>query len=91
MIRLAGRKPDEDIQIKYIGLRPGEKLFEEVFHSRETLDKTSHSGILLASPRAVDLAAIRIDTNELEEAIKNNDKDSAMKIIKNLVPEYSPP
>src|SRR5262245_45176930 len=54
MIRLAGKRKDEDIRIEYIGLRPGEKLFEELFHKREQLAPTSHNKILKAHPRVLD-------------------------------------
>jgi O-antigen biosynthesis protein WbqV len=52
MIRLAGKRPNIDVAIKIIGLRPGEKLFEEIFHGAEPLLPTACKGILLAAPRA---------------------------------------
>jgi len=59
MIQLAGLKPDEDVKIEIIGPRPGEKMFEEVFHGGEELVSTQHPGILLAQPRASDEGALR--------------------------------
>src|SRR5258708_2507336 len=53
MIRLSGLRPDVDIKIDFIGLRPGEKLNEELFHAAEPLQPTSMSGVLLARPRVV--------------------------------------
>src|SRR5690606_26115140 len=50
MIRLAGLKPGEDIKIDFVGMRPGEKLYEELFHFSENAAKTSHESIFLASP-----------------------------------------
>ena len=59
MIRLAGLRPDEDIEIVFTGLRPGEKLHEELFHAAEALVPTGAPGILLAAPRTADAALHR--------------------------------
>lgn len=90
MIRLAGRVPEEDIKITYTGLRPGEKLFEEIFHGSEELGETSQSGIMLAAPRVNDLAAVKSEIDTLSRAIQANDIDAARAVIFNLVPEYNP-
>ena len=90
MIRLAGHSPGKDIKIVYTGLRPGEKLFEEMFHDSEKLVETSQSGVMLAAPRVVDLEEIVVQINKILESIKTNDKKSLMKTIHDLVPEYSP-
>lgn len=52
MIRLAGKVPDEDIEVAYTGLRPAEKLVEELFHEKETLAPTGPRQILLARHQA---------------------------------------
>ena len=54
LIRLSGRRPGRDIEIRYTGLRPGEKLSEELFHRLESREATSHEKILLATHRPVD-------------------------------------
>ncbi|MBT3916233.1 MAG: polysaccharide biosynthesis protein [Rhodospirillaceae bacterium] len=90
MIRLAGFLPDEDIAISYTGLRPGEKLFEEIFHGSEKLDQTSHAGVLLAAPRVNDLTSVQDQIEILKTAIANNDQAGARSVITNLVPEYNP-
>ena len=90
MIRLAGFILDEDIAIAFTGLRPGEKLFEEIFHGSETLNQTAHSGVLLAAPRVNNLEAVQDQIEIIRNAIANNDQASARAVIANLVPEYNP-
>src|SRR5262249_40120606 len=58
MIRLAGLRPDIDVEIVYTGLRPGEKLHERLFHEAEPSVPTEAEGILLASPRIMPLASL---------------------------------
>jgi FlaA1/EpsC-like NDP-sugar epimerase len=89
MIRLAGRIPDEDIPIVYTGLRPGEKLFEEIFHDNEKHYEISQSGIFLAAPRINNLDMVRSEIETLAHAIDANDLEAARVIILNLVPEYN--
>ncbi len=91
MIRLAGLRPDQDIKIEYTGLRPGEKLFEEIFHGDEELLKTAAKGVLLAAPRQVELNEIRSMLDTLETACLHNDKDTALSIMRTVVPEYQSP
>ena len=90
MIRLAGLIPDKDIEIKFTGLRPGEKLFEEIFHDMEELIQTSHSGIFLASPRFNNMIYVKSQIDILKSAIKTNDHIAARQVISSLVPEYDP-
>jgi O-antigen biosynthesis protein WbqV len=91
MIRLAGFRPDEDIRIEVTGLRPGEKLFEEIFHGAEAPVPTPYPGLLLAAPRTVALDAIASALERLEQAALAGDTDAAMAILRDLVPEYAPP
>lgn len=88
MIRLAGLKPDVDVEIEIIGPRPGEKLFEEVLHESETLVATSCDGILLAAPRTTDLAVIRDAAERLQRACAAADEEAVLTIIGEFVPEY---
>ncbi|MBL6941083.1 MAG: polysaccharide biosynthesis protein, partial [Rhodospirillales bacterium] len=90
MVRLAGLVPDEDVEIKITGLRPGEKLFEEMFHGGEPLVETGQAGILLAAPRAADAAMISLAIENLTVAARQNDTPRVMTLIGDLVPEYQP-
>lgn len=90
MIRLSGREPGKDIEIKFTGLRPGEKLFEELFHEKE-LSGTSHEKILLAQARPVDGDYLEQRMQRLEEACQRYDEPAIMKLIRELVPEMQAP
>jgi FlaA1/EpsC-like NDP-sugar epimerase len=92
MIRLAGLKPDEDIEIKFTGLRPGEKLFEELFHGSEKPVPTGFEGLLMATPRFTDLSAVSHAMQALAEDARQGDEDSAVALLHQMVPEFlSPP
>ena len=87
LIRLSGKEPEVDIKIVYTGLRPGEKLHEELFHDEENLTHTEFEKIHLASTRQVDRALVdRVFT----QIIENMDRfdDSLSVCIQTLVPEY---
>ncbi len=67
MIRLAGLRPDRDIKLDYIGLRPGEKLHEALFHDAEAPVPTRNPALRLAAPRTADYAVLARSIDELEE------------------------
>ena len=88
MIRLAGFKPDIDIKIEIIGLRPGEKLYEELLNETAKNIITHHEKILIAIEACEDYITINKQISTLiEEAFVNN-YDEIIKAIKQLVPEY---
>ena len=89
MIRLAGHIPNEDISITYTGLRPGEKLYEEIFHRNEEHSEISQSGILLAAPRVNNINIVRSEIDKLAKAINTEDITTAKRVISKLVPEYN--
>jgi len=91
MIRLANLKPDEDIDIQFTGTRPGEKLFEEIFHGSEPPVSTQSPGILLASPRIQDMEKVTQALDLMKEAATREDREQLMTGLKALVPEYAPP
>ena len=88
MIKLAGLKPDEDIKIVFTGLRPGEKLFEELFHFSENSVKTTHDGIFLASPRLTDMDVLRKGLEKLFIVATERKSPEALAQLKLMVPEF---
>jgi O-antigen biosynthesis protein WbqV len=90
IIRLAGLKPNTDIEIKITGIRPGEKLFEEVLHDDENLVTTKVQGILLAAPRTTELDDISRAIDVLFDICANGDNEAGLAMIKKFIPEYQP-
>ncbi|MBX6323877.1 MAG: polysaccharide biosynthesis protein, partial [Rhodospirillaceae bacterium] len=91
MIRLAGQRPDEDVKIVFTGLRPGEKLNEELVSARENLTATPVPGVNLASgPRAADWPLLRGGIEELAEAARAGRTGQVLATLQRLVPEYAP-
>jgi O-antigen biosynthesis protein WbqV len=88
MMRLAGLRPGRDIAIEYIGLRPGEKLHEELFHPAEPLMPTENPAIRLAAPRTADYAMLVRSIDELEETARSRREERVLQILERLVPEY---
>jgi len=90
LIRLSGLEPDVDIEIKFTGLRPGEKLYEELLMSEEGLTSTSHSKIFIGKPSDIDINKLRQDLEKLK-FVMNGPKEVLMELIKEIVPTYSMP
>jgi len=88
MIRLSGFVPDKDIKIKITGLRPGEKLYEELLADKENTLPTYNEKILIAKSSFHFDNSKRILLNNLFEHIDNYDDQKSIKTIKELVPEY---
>lgn len=88
MITLAGYRPDEDIKIEYSGLRPGEKLYEEVLATTENTLPTDHSRIRIAKVREYDYAEALTSTDELESLSRKVEVTSMVRLMKQLVPEF---
>jgi O-antigen biosynthesis protein WbqV len=88
MIRLGGLRPEKDVKIVYTGLRPGEKLFEELFHEQEPLVETGHPSLHLASPRTTNLELLSRNLDDLEAVALARDRESVAKHLQRLVPEY---
>ena len=89
-IRMAGSVPGRDIEIVYTGLRPGEKLAEELFHDDEKLSETVHHQINLAESRILDRGVAMTAISSLLSKCEQSDVVGIEQIMKTLVPEYTP-
>jgi FlaA1/EpsC-like NDP-sugar epimerase len=90
MIELSGLKPDEDIKIEFIGIRPGEKLFEEISHCGESFVPTTHPKILRFVSSPVDLNQMQKILNRLRANLFQLGPDQLKLLMKEAVPEYDP-
>jgi len=88
MIRMSGKRVGADIEISFTGLRPGEKLYEELFHSKEALQPTGHAKIFLARHREVDWDQLLLAYARIEQACADADEQALLQELKVLVPEY---
>jgi O-antigen biosynthesis protein WbqV len=91
MIRLAGLRPDIDVAIRYTGLRPGEKLEEELFHGREPHVPAGRPGLLVAAPRTAELAIVARAFDALAASSRAGDARAALAQLGVLVPEFRAP
>lgn len=91
MIKLAGFRPDEDIKIKIVGCRPGEKLFEELFDERERRVDVPISGVLGAVPNPVPLETLRKEFSQLRRLAKAGDTGGVLDLVARLLPSYHRP
>ena len=88
MIYLAGFKPDVDIKIEYSGLRPGEKLYEEVLSNNENTVPTDHNRIRIAKVREYDYAEALAGVEELERLSREVEINDMVRLMKQIVPEF---
>ena len=87
MIRLAGKRPDTDVKIEFVGLRPGEKLFEELVHGDES-SETVADGVMMVSPRTAPLPILRNQFAEIAKASEVLDEHRALRLLSLVVPEF---
>lgn len=88
MIRLAGFEPGKDIEITYTGLRPGEKLYEELLNQKETTIPTKNKKILVAKVREYDYSEVAEQINALIALAKEGKVFPTVKMMKQIVPEF---
>ena len=88
MIHLAGFVPDEDIKIEYTGLRPGEKLYEEVLSNEENTKPSFHERIRIAQVREYDYEEAKDVVNRLETLSRDVEIPDMVRLMKRTVPEY---
>ena len=88
MIHLAGYVPDKDIMVEYTGLRPGEKLYEEVLSNHENTIPTDHSRICIAKVREYDYDDARVFADSLEQHSRAVEISDTVRLMKKIVPEF---
>ncbi len=90
LIRLSGLVPYEDIDIVFSGLRPGEKLFEELLIDGEGIIPTTHEKIRVLAPVQIDREAVKAELEILYQAARTDDVAALIKSLKRIVPEFKP-
>jgi FlaA1/EpsC-like NDP-sugar epimerase len=92
LIRLSGYVPEKDISIEFVGIKPGERLNEELFASYEDLKETNIEEIMVAIPPPMTAKSeqIRARILALEKAAAAADRDKTIELLKELVPTYDP-
>ncbi len=88
IIRLAGYTPNKDIEIKVIGLRPGEKLYEELLNEKSSTLPTYNDKIMIAKVESYDYATVNNDIEELIQLASKQNKNAIVKKMKEIVPEF---
>lgn len=90
LIRLSGFEPNEDIPIQFVGLRPGEKLREELITEGEGIVKTSHEKIMVLKGTACDIDILNGKLDKIMELVIQQDGKGIKRAFKDMVPEYMP-
>ncbi|MDD4413171.1 MAG: nucleoside-diphosphate sugar epimerase/dehydratase [Oscillospiraceae bacterium] len=90
MIRLSGLRPYEDIDVVFTGLRPGEKLYEELLMNEEGLESTANSRIFIGHQPQISVQEIEQMCKKLDDAVNKNDKNNLLHVMQEVVPTYKP-
>ena len=90
LIRMMGYTPYQDIPIEFTGLRPGEKLFEELLMEEEGLQKTANDKIYIGKQIEVDKESLIAELEKMQDICKSNDKDAIVRQLQVLVPTFTP-
>jgi FlaA1/EpsC-like NDP-sugar epimerase len=88
LISLSGLEPEKDIKIEITGLRPGEKLYEELLMDEEGLGKTEHDKIFVGRPMAEDIEKLRKKLDELRFTLEKDSKEDIFYKVEEIVPTY---
>jgi len=89
LIRLSGLEPDQDIEIRFSGVRPGEKLFEELSTDAERADKTNHDKIFIGHVQPADWQALLAGIDGLQQSANAADERAIYAGLRALIPEFS--
>ena len=92
LIRFYGYEPGVDIPISIVGLRPGEKLYEELLmdSERDRMTRTAHNKIFVAPPIAIEEAVFEAQLNALNESAQANDNEAVVAALMEIVDTYTP-
>ena len=88
MIRLSGKTPGEDIEIQYVGLRPGEKLYEELFYDDESKERTGNDKVFRARHVPADWRKVKQVIARLEQSLVTVEDHEIKRLLAELVPQY---
>ena len=88
VIRLSGLTPEKDVKIVYTGLRPGEKLYEELMHETENLVPTEHPSLMVARPRFVQIQTVRAQIDVIHASAQAGDSSEVLRLLKLYIPEF---
>ena len=88
VIRLSGKEPGKDIEIQYVGLRPGEKLYEELFYDDEIKEKTRNDKVFRARHARTDWRRIRQVVDRLEQSLATAGDHEIKRMLAEIVPQY---
>ena len=89
LVRLSGFEPDVDIKIEYVGLRPGEKLYEELITEGENIVPTRHEKIMVLKGIEYDLQLLNSKIDELAQLAQEQVGNKITAKLKEIVPEYN--
>lgn len=89
LIKLSGFEPGKDIKIEFTGLRPGEKLYEEILINKEILNKTAHNKIFIEKAQHFDFRELKDEIGKLQTVSKDSDEQHIFSAMEQLVPTYS--
>jgi len=88
MIKLSGFELGKDIQMSFTGLRPGEKLYEELLNDKENTMPTHHSQIMIGKVQEYDFEQINKEISQLINLITENNNLKIVRLMKKIVPEF---
>ena len=89
LIRMYGKEPYKDVEIKFTGLRPGEKLYEELLMDEEGLKKTVNKKIFIGNQIDINADSFLPELDELRNAAESNESDKVLSLLENMVPTFN--